>query len=90
MYEGGLTARQLAFSEFSAIGQVSFSPTPLLNISLAAIWYPDLDGFYAGPTIDFSLAENVDFTFLLQYFDSLIAGEEVTINLGFIRMKYSF
>ena len=90
LYEGGLTARQLAFSEFSAIGQVSFSPTPLLNISLAAIWYPDLDGFYAGPTIDFSLAENVDFTFLLQYFDSMIAGEEITMNLGFIRMKYSF
>lgn len=90
LYEGGLTARQLAFSEFSAVGQISWSPVPLLNISLAAIWYPDLDGYYAGPTIDYSLAENVDFTFLWQHFDSMIAGEDVTINLGFIRIKYSF
>jgi hypothetical protein len=90
LYEGGLTARQLAFSEFSAVGQISYSPVPLLNISLAAIWYPDLEGYFAGPTIDFSLAENVDFTFLWQYFDSVIAGEDVIINLGYIRIKYSF
>jgi hypothetical protein len=90
LYEGGLTARQLAFSEFSAVGQISYSPIPLLNISLAAIWYPDLDGYFAGPTIDFSLAENVDFTFLWQHFDSMIAGEDVIINLGYIRIKYSF
>jgi hypothetical protein len=90
LYEGGLTARQLAFSEFSAVGQISYSPVPLLNISLAAIWYPDLDGYFAGPTIDFSLAENVDFTFLWQHFDSVIAGEDVIINLGYIRIKYSF
>ena len=90
LYEGGLTARQLAFSEFSAVGQISYSPVPLLNISLAAIWYPDLEGYFAGPTIDFSLAENVDFTFLWQYFDSMIAGEDVIINLGYIRIKYSF
>ena len=90
LYEGGLTARQLAFSEFSAVGQISYSPVPLLNISLAAIWYPDLEGYFAGPTIDFSLAENVDFTFLWQHFDSMIAGEDVIINLGYIRIKYSF
>jgi len=90
LYDGGLTARQLAFSEFSAIAQAGWSPVPLLNISLAAIWYPDLGGYYAGPTIDFSLAENVDFTFLLQHFESTIADEDVTINLGFIRIKYSF
>jgi len=90
LYEGGLTARQLAFSEFSAVGQVSYSPMPLLNISLAAIWYPGLDGWFAGPTIDFSLAGNVDFTFLWQHFDSMIAGENFTINLGYIRIKYSF
>ncbi|MCU0460050.1 MAG: hypothetical protein MUE37_13285 [Bacteroidales bacterium] len=90
LYEGGLTARQLAFSKFSAAGQISYSPVPLLSISLSAIWYPDLDGYYAGPSIDFSLAENVDFSFLWQHFNSTIAGEETRINLGFIRIRYSF
>jgi len=90
LYEGGLTTSQLAFSEFSAIGQVTYAPIPLLNISLSAIWYPDLDGFYAGPGIDFSLAENVDFTFLWQYFKSVFGEEEMRINLGFMRIKYNF
>jgi hypothetical protein len=90
LYGGGLTARELAFSEFSAVGQVSYAPIPLLNISLSAIWYPDLDGFYAGPALDFSMAENVDFTFLWQYFSSLINGEETRMNLGFLRIRYNF
>jgi hypothetical protein len=90
LYSGGLTAKQLAFSKFSAVGQVTYTPIPLLNISLSGIWYPDLEGFYAGPAIDFSMAENVDFTFLWQHFNSTIAESEVRINLGFIRIKYSF
>lgn len=90
LYGGGLTARQLAFSEFSAAAQVSYSPLPLLNISLSAIWFPDLEGYYAGPSIDFSLAENVDFALLWQHFNSTIASQEMRINLGFIRIRYSF
>ena len=90
LYNGALTASQLAFSEWSAIGQLTYAPIPLLNLSLSAIWYPDLDGFYAGPGIDFSLAENVDFTFLWQYFKSNIGEEEMRINLGFMRIKYNF
>ena len=90
LYNGALAASQLAFSEFSAIGQLTYAPIPLLNLSLSAIWYPDLDGFYAGPGIDFSLAENVDFTFLWQYFKSTIGEEVVRINLGFVRIKYNF
>ena len=90
LYEGGLTARQLAFSKFRAAAQLSYSPVPLLNISFSAIWYPDLDGYYAGPAVDFSLAENVDFSFLWQHFNSTIAEEETRINLGFIRIRYSF
>jgi hypothetical protein len=62
----------------------------LASLSLAAIWYPDLKGYYAGPGIDFSMAENVDFTFVWQYFKSRISGEASQINLGFIRIKYSF
>lgn len=90
LYGGGLTARQLAFSEFSAAGQITCSPFPLLSLSLAGIWFPDLDGFYAGPAVDFSLAENVDFTFLWQHFNSTLVNEETKINLGFIRVRYSF
>lgn len=89
-YRGGLTARSLAFSEFTLLGQISYSPMPLLSLSLSAIWYPDLKGYYAGPSVDYSLAENVDFSFVWQYFESIVSGEETQLNMGFIRIKYSF
>lgn len=90
LYEGSLSARQLAFSEFSAAGQFTYSPLPLLNLSLSGIWFPGLDGFYAGPAVDWSMAENIDFSFLWQHFNSAIAEERMKINLGFIRFRYSF
>ena len=90
LYKGAITARQLAFSEFSAIVQLSCTPVPLLTISASAIWYPDLKGYFANATIDFSLAENVDFSLVMQHFDNVISGEETQINLGFVRIKYSF
>ncbi len=90
LYQGAITASQLAFSEFSAIGQLTWTPVPLLNISVSAIWYPDLKGYFADAAIDFSLAENVDFSLVMQHFDNVISGEETQINLGFIRIKYSF
>lgn len=90
LYEGSLSAMQLAFSEFSAAGQFTYSPLPLLNLSLSGIWFPGLDGFYAGPAADWSMAENIDFSFLWQHFNSAIADERMKINLGFIRFRYSF
>jgi len=90
LYNGAITASQLAFSEFSAIGQLSFTPVPLLTVSASAMWYPDLKGYFANASIDFSLAENVDFSLVMQHFDNVISGERTKINLGFIRIKYSF
>ncbi|MFZ0471319.1 MAG: hypothetical protein WAL94_01770 [Bacteroidales bacterium] len=90
LYKGAITADQLALSEFSAIGQLTFTPVPLLNISLSAIWYPDLKGYFADATVDFSMAENVDFSLVMQHFDNVISGEVTKINMGFVRIKYSF
>ncbi len=90
LYERALTARQTAFSRFSAAGELSYSPTPLISTSLTAAWFPDLDGFYAGPSFGFSLAEAVDFTLLWQRFRGTFAGENLRINLGFLRIRYSF
>lgn len=89
-YSGNMSAKDLAFSEFSAFGQFTWAISPLLNAGLAAMWFPDLKGYYAGPSIDYSLASNLDFTLVWQHFDANIAGVQTRINLGFLRMKYSF
>jgi len=72
------------------MGQLTYTPMPLLSISGSAIWYPDLDGFFAGPSIDISLAENIDFSLFWQHFKSTIGDISTRINLGFLRFKFSF
>ncbi len=89
-YTGSLSAKDLAFSRFSAFGQFTWSITPLLNMTVSAMWFPDLEGFFAGPSLDYSLAENLDFSLLWQHFDALMGGSHSRINLGFLRLKYSY
>ncbi len=89
-YSGNLSAKNLAFSRFSAFGQFTWAATPLLNLTLSAMWLPDLEGFFAGPSLDYSLAENIDFSLIWQYFNAIMSGEKSSINLGFLRLKYSF
>ncbi|MBK7132081.1 MAG: hypothetical protein IPH69_04425 [Bacteroidales bacterium] len=89
-YTGNLSSKDLAFSRFSAFGQFTWAATPLLNTSISAMWFPDLKGYFAGPSLDLSLAENVDFSLIWQHFTSIMDGTKTRINLGFLRIKYSF
>ena len=89
-YSGNLSAKDLAFSKFSAFGQFTWAATPLLNLTLSSMWFPDLKGYFAGPALEYSLAEDVDFSLIWQHFDAVINGAKTRINLGFLRLKYSF
>jgi hypothetical protein len=89
-YSGNFSSKDLAFSEFTAFGQFTWAATPLLNFTLAAMWFPDLEGYFAGLSIDYSLSENLDFSLIWQHFDALMDGDRTSINLGFLRLKYSF
>ena len=90
LYYGGLTAAQLAFSDITAMGQLTWTPMPLINVTGSGIWYHDLKGFFAGPSIDISITENVDFSFMWQYFHSTINNTDTRVNLAFLRFRYSF
>ncbi len=89
-YSENLSAKDLAFSKFSLFGSITYPVTSLFNLSMSAMWYPSLDGFYAGPYADISLAENLDFSLIWQYFNAELNDERTTMTLLFIRMKYSF
>ena len=89
-YSGNLSSKDLAFSKFSAFGQFTYPVTPLFNVTLSGMWYPDLDGYFAGPSIDYSMAENVDLSVIWQHFEGKMGASQSRINLGFVRFKYSF
>lgn len=90
LYSGNISTKDLAFSRLSAFGQYSYPVTPLLNLSASVMWFPDLNGYFAGPSLDYSLAENTDVSLFWQHFDSRISNKQTRINIGFLRIKYSF
>ena len=90
LYKGNLYSKDLAFSKFSAFGQVSIQANPLLTIGLSGMWLPDLKGYFAGVSLDYSLAENLDFSLIWQHFNNEINTSRTRINMCFLRAKWSF
>jgi len=90
MYSGKLSAKDLAFSEFTAFGQFSLAATPLLNLGVSAMWFPGMKGYFSGPSIDYSLAENLDFSLIWQHFKGEMSGTDTRLNLVYLRIKQSF
>lgn len=90
IYKGTMSTRELAFSKFSAFGSYSYPVTPLFNVSLSAMWFPDLKGYYAGPSLDLSVAENVDMSLYWQHFELSNSEPKTRINMCFLRAKISF
>lgn len=90
LYSGNMSTKDLAFSRFSAFGQYSYPVAPLLNLGVSAMWFPDLKGYFAGPSLDYSLAENVDCSLFWQHFKSRFNNEQTRINIGYLRVKINF
>jgi hypothetical protein len=90
LYMGNLSTKDLAFSRFTSFGQFSYPVNPLFNLSVSAMWFPDLKGYFAGPSIDYSFAENVDLSLFWQHFDSSINSINTKVNIAFLRIKLSF
>jgi hypothetical protein len=90
LYTGNISAKDLAFSEFTAFGQFTWALTPLLNVGASVMWFPDLEGYFTGPSLDYSMAENVDMSVIWQHFNGEMGPTKSRMNLLFLRMKYSF
>ena len=89
-YSGSISTKELAFSKFTPFGLYSYPVTPLLTLSVSGMIFPDLHGYFAGSSVDFSLAENVDLSLYWQHFRSNTDDLKSRMNLGFLRIKYSF
>jgi hypothetical protein len=95
-YSQPLSVKNLAFTDYSIFSQITYPITPLLNGTFSAIYYPGLNGYFLGPSIDYSLGDNLSFSFFVQSFSGKFPaqGEEEakkqTLNMGFLRFKYNF
>lgn len=95
-YSRPLTVKNLSFTEYNIFVSANYPLTPLMNISVSAMYFPKINGWYAGPSLSYSLKNNLDFSVFVQTFKAKlpdpISGIKVdqTMTLAFLRLKLSF
>jgi hypothetical protein len=59
IFATNLNAKNLTRSRFDLFGQISYPVTPLINLSLASIYNPYDQSVFVGPSVTFSLTDNI-------------------------------
>lgn len=91
IYNESLSAKNLSPSEVTLMLQGSYPITPLLNVSLAGMYFPKINGIFLGPSFSWSLTKNIDFSLIVQSFaGQLVKGQTERFNFGFLRLKWNF
>jgi len=57
---------------------------------LAMVSFVDLPAFYFGPSVDYSLSNNLTFSAMVQLFTGGSKTESSNMALGYLRLKYNF
>jgi len=91
-YYRPLTVKTLSFSEYSWFAQASYPIHPLLDGTLALMYYPDINGWFVNPSLRYSLTNNVQLSAFAQLFEGKFTGGggREKINFLFFRFKWSF
>jgi len=90
-----MDVKRIGFTKWSFFASCSYPVSPLINASLAGIYYPEWKGFYIGPSFDFSLKENLSASLISQLFSAELEdpyGQASRQNtwVGYLRLKWSF
>jgi hypothetical protein len=82
--------KNLSFVKHNLILQISYPITPLLTGTLAGMVLPGINGYYLGPSVSYSLSQNLDASVFVQSFGGKVGGQQEQINMVYLRLKYSF
>ncbi len=85
-----LSVKTLSFTDYSIGLQVAYPFTPLFNGNLAGMYFPSMDAFFAGPTLDLSLKDNLFISLIAQYFNGEFTNQREDLAFCFIRLKWNF
>ena len=95
-YSGPMSVKKLSFTEYNIFSQASYPVTPLLNATLGGmVFLGEITGYYIGPSLSYSLTDNLDFSTYFQIFSGKFPDNEgikrkQNFNLAFLRLKMSF
>ena len=92
LYAAPLSAKVLSICNWNIFVNVSYPVTPRLNCAISGMYLVDIQAFYAGMSLDYSIMENLDFSFITQYFSAHgnATFDHMQVLMTFARLKYSF
>lgn len=87
-----LTVKDITFTDYNIFTRLSYPFTPLLSGTFSAMYFPSIKGYFVGPSLSYSLQDNLDLSLFLQHFDgefNKLNGKQ-QLTLAFLRLKWSF
>jgi len=91
LYFTPMSVKTISFSKFSWFGQLTYPIHPLLNATLAAMYFPSLgNGYFLMPSIAYSASDNFECSLYGQQFEGKFGGVYDQMTLLFLRFRYSF
>lgn len=86
-----IRVRNLSFTEYSLLVNASYPVSPLATLSLAGMYFPKKNGFFAGPSVTYSVSDNASFALSAQTFGGEFTGNEMEYyTLVYLRMRINF
>ena len=90
-FNKSLFAKTLSFSKLSFMLQGSYPVTPLFNVSLAGMYFLNPNGYFIGPTLTYSITDNIEFSLISESFVGQITkGNTEHFQMGVLRLKWNF
>jgi len=95
LFSTGMNVKNIGFTRWALFGSISYPVTPLFDVSLSGIFYPEWKGFYLGPNLEISVTNNIRGAFIFQAFTAELenfSGQVTRQNtlIGYARIKWSF
>lgn len=94
-YYQPMTVRNLAFTDYNFFLQTTIPITPLLNFTASGMYMPKVNGYFVGPSLEYSLTDNLFASFFVQKFymeleQSNNTIQKINLSLAFLRLKLHF
>ena len=90
LYNAPMTVKSLSFVNHNILLQASYPISPLLTGTLAGMFLPGIKGYYIGPSLNYSLSQNLDASIYYQTFGVEVGNTHQQINILYLRIKASF
>ncbi len=90
-----MNVKKIGFTEWSVFASASYPVTPLINVRISGIYFPEWKGFYLGPNVDLSLSNSLMASLIFQAFSAELKDAAGNKNrnetyIGYVRLKWSF